>query len=88
MNKLPTPAQLVSPIEIAIRGLGGSAHFREIEKAVAENLNLNKDDISKIRSGGRTEFAYRLSWARAKAKSEGRIVNEGKGIWAINVEKQ
>lgn len=68
----------------ALKDLGGSAHFKEIENAVAKKLNLSPEAIKQVRSGKRTEFAYRLSWARTKCKAEGLITNSGGGRWSLS----
>jgi restriction endonuclease Mrr len=82
MEKLPTPAELVPAVIKALDELGGKAHFKDIERVVAKQLNLSPSTLQVIRSGKRTEFAYRLSWARTSAKSQNLIKNEGKGIWS------
>ena len=61
--------------------LGGKAHFKDIEIAVAQHLNLEAELVKIVRSGKRTEFAYRMSWARTACKGKGLIRNLGKGIW-------
>jgi len=83
MTQLPSPSDLAPLVVVALKELGGTAHFKEIEKIVAKRLNLTEAATSTIRSGNRTEFAYRLSWARTKCKSEGTIRNTGKGVWQL-----
>jgi restriction endonuclease Mrr len=83
MNKLPSPSELAPAVVEALKDLGGSAHFKDIERAVAKKLNLSYEITSQIRSGKRTEFAYRLSWARTKCKSEGLITTSGQGVWKL-----
>jgi hypothetical protein len=82
MDKLPTPAELVPSVLEALNELGGKAHFKDIERTVAKNLSLSPSVLMIIRSGKRSEFAYRLSWARTSAKIQKLIRNEGKGIWS------
>lgn len=77
----PATSVLVPLIIESIKTNGGSAHFKIIEDYVAKKLEISEDLRTRIRSGGRTEFAYRLSWARTQAKSDGLIVNAGSGIW-------
>ena len=83
MNVLPTSSELAPLVLQVLRELGGSAHFKEIEKGVAKKLNLSADAVSQTRVGKRTEFAYRLSWARTKCKADGLIVNVGRGYWQV-----
>ena len=83
MEKLPSPASLVPAVITALNQLGGKAHFNEIEKLVAKNLSIDPTLLALVRTGKRTEFAYRMSWARTAAKKQGIIRNEGKGIWSV-----
>jgi restriction endonuclease Mrr len=83
MTKLPSPSDLAPVVIEVLKDLGGSAHFKDIEKGVARKLNLPSEVTNQIRSGKRTEFAYRLSWARTKCKSEGLIANSGQGVWKL-----
>lgn len=57
---------------------------KEIDKLVAIKLNLSIDDLNRIRSGSRTEFAYRMAWERTHAKAKGLIKKREKGIWSIS----
>lgn len=84
MDKLPSPSDLASIIPIVLKDLGGRAHFKDLEKAVAKTLNLSSEATSLLRSGKRTEFAYRLSWARTKCQSDGLIKKEGSGFWKLS----
>lgn len=87
MTKSPFPNNqiLVPLIVAAIKKKSGRAHFKEIEDYVAEELKLT-DEIRKIiRKGGRTEFAYRLSWARTAAVSEKLIKKDGAGYWTLSI---
>jgi len=83
MPKLPSPSELALAVVEVLEDLGGTAHFKEIERAVAKKLDLSTEVTSQIRTGKRTEFAYRLSWARTKCKSEGLITNSGQGVWRL-----
>ena len=47
---------------------------REIDDLVAIRLKLTVEDLQQIRSGTRTEFAYRMAWERTHAKSKGNIL--------------
>jgi restriction endonuclease Mrr len=57
---------------------------KEIDKLVAIKLHLSADDLNRIRSGSRTEFAYRMAWERTHAKAKGLIEKGEKGIWSIS----
>lgn len=56
---------------------------KEIDKLVAIKLNLNETDLGLIRSGNRTEFAYRMAWERTHAKEKGQIRKLENRFWAI-----
>ena len=83
MTKLPSPSALAPVVVDVIKELGGIAHFKDIEKAVIKKMELSQEAVNQIRSGKRTEFGYRLSWARTKCKSEGLITNYGNGVWKL-----
>jgi restriction endonuclease Mrr len=85
MTKSPFPnnSVLVPLIVAAIKKSNGRAHFKDIENYVATELKLTDQMRSMIRKGGRTEFAYRLSWARTAAASEKLIKKDGAGYWSL-----
>lgn len=83
MQKLPTVQELAVSIERSLRKLGGSAHYSDIEKAVIIDLGLTPDQVSLVRTGKRTELAYRLSWARTACKNRGTLANKGDGVWEL-----
>ena len=56
---------------------------REIDDLVAIRLKLTVEDLQQIRSGTRTEFAYRMAWERTHAKAKGNILKLAKGYWQI-----
>lgn len=80
---LPAVKELVPAIVEIVSRNGGRSHFKEIEKGVSELLNISPEDLQKIRSGKRTEFAYRLSWARTAASASGLIKKEERGYWSL-----
>ena len=80
---LPSVKELIPAIVEVINRNGGRSHFKEIEKGVAELLQILPVDLETIRSGKRTEFAYRLSWARTAASAAGLIKKEERGYWCL-----
>lgn len=56
---------------------------REIDDLVAIRLKLTVEDLQQIRSGTRTEFAYRMAWERTHAKAKGNILKLPNGYWRI-----
>jgi len=56
---------------------------KDIDRLAAVKLNLTKEDLEVIRSGSRTEFAYRMAWERTHAKGKGLIEKGENRIWRI-----
>lgn len=56
---------------------------KEIDKLTAKKLELTETDLSIIRTGSRTEFAYRMAWERTHAKAKGHIHKLENRSWAI-----
>lgn len=83
MNEIPSPSQLAPVLLEVLRELGGRAHFKQIEEMTAAKLGLTSGAVERIRSGKRTEFAYRMSWARTKCKQDGLLIKEEKGFWSL-----
>ena len=71
--------------EEALRLLGGSAYFWEIEDEVAKQLRLTRAQLELPHPGvdGRTAFRYRCAWARTQLKKRGEVENPEPGIWSI-----
>lgn len=57
---------------------------KEIDRLTALKLNISSDDLAIIRSGKRSEFAYRMAWERSHAKTKGTIIKLGGGHWRIS----
>lgn len=57
-----------------------------IETAVAKRLGVTEDMLKIPHAPGRgtrTEFAYRLAWAKTRLKSKGRIERVGTKSWKL-----
>lgn len=54
-------------IEVLIDNPSGLGS-KEIDEEVARKLSIDPSLLAIVHSGTRTEFAYRLAWARTKAK--------------------
>ena len=84
---IPTSSLLRDPILAALRSLGGRGSNEEVEHRVAETLGLSANDRSVPHNpqlGHRTEFAYRLAWARTSLKKAGLITKVSPGVWAMS----
>ena len=83
MEKLPRYQELIEPMLDFLKTHGGDATNKAIDAAVAKSLNIPQTLLSEIRSGKRTEFQYRMAWARTKAKSDGKIESPKRETWKI-----
>jgi restriction endonuclease Mrr len=80
MNKLPNISELAEAI-LDVMKVGDQKRFKEIDSLVAEKLNIPRELLEQIRVGKRTEYAYRMSWAKQKLKSAKKLDNTGGGNW-------
>ncbi len=82
---LPSQRELQGPTLEALKSLGGYAHIRDIEDAVARRLGLTKTQLELDHPGvdNRTAFQYRCAWARTQLKAKGRVENPKKNIWSL-----
>ena len=81
--KLPSNSELRDALLKVLAGSPGGLSTSEIDKAVAQELNLTESQLGIIRSDNRTEFAYRLAWERTHAKAKGLIVRTSTRTWQI-----
>ena len=81
--KFPDSNILEASVIKAIRSNGGIARTEDIDKFVAQDLQLTPEQLGAIRSGQRTEIQYRLAWVRTKAKNRGLIEKVGNRTWKI-----
>ena len=91
MSDVPSYDQLMQPVLMALKELGGSGSIAEIDDKVAELLDLPEDIIDiphNPEKSNQTEFGYRLAWARTYLKQYGLIENSTRGVWAISAEKR
>lgn len=56
---------------------------KDIDLAVAEELELLQSQLEVMRTPSRSEYKYRMAWARTKLKSQGLIVKLEGGEWKI-----
>jgi len=84
MEKLPRYQELIEPMLVFLKTHDGAATNKAIDEAVARNLRIPPNLLLEIHSGKRTEFQYRMAWARTKAKSDGKIKSPKRETWQIN----
>ena len=83
MEQLPRYQELIEPMLRFLRSNNGPASNRTIDEAVAKELGIPQKLLSEIHSGKRTEFQYRMAWARTKAKSDGKINSPKREMWEV-----
>lgn len=77
---------LIEPIFLAIKELGGSAINSEIKEKVIEILKLIDDEVNDIHRNNITKLDYRSGWARNYLKNAGYIMNSSRSVWALTEE--
>jgi restriction system protein len=83
-TKVPQYHELMWPVLIALKELGGSATVKEMYKKVVEDEAFTEDQQALSTKDGRmSEIEYRLHWARTHLKGIGAITNSARGVWTI-----
>ena len=80
---LPNSAALSSALIEVLKEHQNGLNSKDIDRLVAQKLGLSEDDLKLIRSGTRTEFAYRMAWERTHAKAKGYIEKNEFRLWLI-----
>lgn len=80
---LPNSAALTRALLEVLRDYPNGISSKEIDRLVATKLGLTDLDLSVIRSGKRTEFAYRMAWERTHAKAKGYVSKSESRVWVI-----
>jgi restriction system protein len=90
-EQLPKFYELMNPLLLALRDLGGSGSIDEVAGKVTESLSL-PDAVLNIlhdpEKSSQTEIEYRLAWARTYLKKYGLLDNSERGVWVIVPEKR
>ncbi|WP_284177978.1 restriction endonuclease [Rhabdaerophilum sp. SD176] len=83
-KRVPKFNDLMWPMIVVLREMGGSATIEELEEKVGEKLNISEDILS-IPHGdtGRTQVGYRLAWARTYLKQFDALENSSRGVWSL-----
>lgn len=85
MDSLDKRRQYISILQ-ALENLQGSARISELNKRVAEILNLDEHDLGKKQNDRLSVFEYRAAWARTDLKKSGVIDNPSIGLWILKPE--
>ena len=81
---IPKRNDLLWPLLVGIKQLGGSATIQETMEHVALNLKLTEEDLDQShKDGPRSEFDYQMAWARTNLKYIELINNTSRGVWTI-----
>lgn len=78
--------ELMNPVLVALKLLGGSGTNEEINDKVAEQVKIPSEQLEILHNpekGGITEIEYRLMWTRTYLKKYGLIENSSRGVWSI-----
>ncbi|HVA20004.1 MAG TPA: restriction endonuclease [Solirubrobacteraceae bacterium] len=80
----PTYKEMLWPVLLALKEMGGSGTVQEIEGKVIELAKYSEEQLA-IPHGAspRTEIWYRQTWARSYLKSVGATENSSRGVWSI-----
>jgi restriction endonuclease Mrr len=79
--QLPTSSALNEALLQVLQKSPSGMNTKDIDAAVAVQLQLTDEQLSVIRSGNRTEVGYRLAWERTHAKNKGLIEKTSARTW-------
>jgi restriction system protein len=84
-SALPPASALERPILDAIVERGRPLVVEELDGDVAQTLKLPPAALQILHSGAgkRTEFAYRMAWARTRLKNKGQLVRKAHKTWGL-----
>ncbi len=86
MIKVPTFDRMMNPVIQSLKELGGSGTIKEIDKEVAEILDLTDEQLEILHNpekSSQTKVQYRLAWTRTYLKKYGVLENSSRGVWAL-----
>jgi restriction system protein len=82
MTGIPKSAELIRPLLRALQS-GEVLSNNQIREKIAKEIGITEDELRLIHSGTRTEFEYRLAWARTMAKSKGWLESPKRMHWRL-----
>lgn len=80
---LPNSAALTNALLEVLREHPSGLNSKDIDRMAAQKLKLTDVDLNMIRSGTRSEFAYRMAWERTHAKAKGLIRKNESKLWVV-----
>jgi restriction endonuclease Mrr len=75
--------ELIDEIMEALTSNPDGLRVKQLDQIVADNLNLSTEDRSRQRINGRSEFSYRMAWARTRAKKNKLIAKSPNGLYLL-----
>jgi hypothetical protein len=90
-TRLPTASAMRRPILACLAERGGVATNDEISSDVGRALGLDEEQLTAPHDqsrGRRSEFEYRLAWARTHLSKSGAIVRAGRKSWELTAAGQ
>lgn len=78
---LPTAVEMVPVLVEVLQALGRECELRELETIVGAKLSLTSEQLAVPHDRSRTEFQYRLGWARTYAKRDKKIISPRRNIF-------
>lgn len=83
-ERLPTAIEMMPVLVEVLKLANRICDIRELEEMVGDRLALSRSQLSMQHDRSRTEFQYRLGWARTYAKRKEQINSPRRGYWKHN----
>lgn len=85
MADLPPISAYMEPLLLVLVERGGQGTNEELSAGVAARMGLSDDQLRVPHGKGdrRSEFEYRMAWARTKLKKAGDLEPGGRKAWSI-----
>lgn len=77
---IPPQKELGQYVLKALRVFGGSASIADVERAVADLLNLTPEERKEVHKGNKTKLSYHVAWARFYLKKKGLLGGAKRGM--------
>ncbi len=84
-ENLPKNIELLDSIIRVLDASKSPMSSADIDMAVAEELEMLQSQLEIMRTPSRSEYKYRMAWARTKLKSQGLILKLENGSWEISL---
>ncbi len=81
--KVPQIPDLLTPILIALRSLGGSGRPSEVVDQVARDMKIPEGLVNELLPSGVPRFANRVAWSRFYLFRAGLLASSKQGVWSL-----